>query len=192
MPRKKAARFPIAGRLSDRDRERFFAMVGRCISSEQFIEDHLEAVFELALGGDAGRARAIIEIVLGLEKRLALIGAALKDSPHHGQWVDLSKRARAAYEARNQIAHARSTLNAGGALILLDGDPKLPTAKGRVIHQDAPRMELRKRTRGGEHHVWTTDRLREEHARLERLFQHLVAFGMQLAGNTPPPHLLAL
>jgi hypothetical protein len=51
-------------------------------------------------------------------------------------------------------------------------------------------MELRKRTREGEK-VWTTEDMRAEYDRADKLFQNLIAFVKELRGEKVPPHLLA-
>jgi hypothetical protein len=169
-------------------RTRFFALVGRCVTTYQTVEDHLQDLFAAALGGDPDRASAIFVVVRGLTDKLTVITAALTTQEHRVRWDGLSGRVQAAFEARNQIAHARPLVNGGATLIVLSGDPALPSTTARVVHEEPSRMELRKRTRKSEM-VWTEDRLRDEHARMAKLFGHLVAFGMQLRGETPPPHL---
>ena len=58
-------------------KDRFFALIGHCVTRYQSIEDSLPGVFAAALGGDPARAHAVFAVVRGLEAKLNLISAAL-------------------------------------------------------------------------------------------------------------------
>jgi hypothetical protein len=91
-----------------------------------------------------------------------------------------------AAEARNQIAHANPTHNAGMITVLLSKDPSKPS----TARQTKPgRMELHKRTRAGKV-IWTTEQLIAEYNRTDKLFGHMIALVMEFKGEVPRAHLL--
>jgi hypothetical protein len=161
------------------------------VTRYQAVEDYLPDVFAGALGGERAKAEAIFDVVhnRGLESKLKIISAAFvgADDRLRTRWDNLRPRVSKAAEARNQIAHASPTHYGGMIRVTLSNDPLIPPEATRV--EDA-RMELRKRTREGEK-VWTTEDMRAEYDRADKLFQNLIAFVKELRGEKVPPHLLA-
>ncbi len=142
-----------------------------------------------ALASDKPKAIAIFATVRGLESKLALVSAALTgDASRLTRWVELGARVQRAFGARNQVAHARPRKNGGVVGIILSGPPGAPDTTSQIVYGEPAHMELVKRTRAKEV-VWTEDMLRAEHASVSKLFGHLVAFTMELRGETPPAHL---
>nr|WP_294815924.1 hypothetical protein [uncultured Sphingomonas sp.] len=106
-------------------KDRFFALIGHCVTRYQSIEDSLPGVFAAALGGDPARAHAVFAVVRGLEAKLNLISAALtgQDGMPADYWPSLLHRIAAAAEARNQIAHS-APVSFGAISIKLDDDKR--------------------------------------------------------------------
>jgi hypothetical protein len=173
-------------------RMRFYAQIGQCVTTYQSVEDYLPELFAAALGGGDKKALAIFAVVRSLEAKLDIITAALvdRDEQYRKRWAELIRRIGAAASARNQIAHATPVNNAGTfGPIQISFDSEKPTERRIAPRIAAPRMELHKRTRGGET-VWTTDLMSLEYRQTKKLLRHLIALAMELRGETPPEHLL--
>jgi hypothetical protein len=63
-----------------------------------------------------------------------------------------------------------------------------PSISPEITQAEKARMKLRKRTRGGEK-VWTTEDMRAEYQRVDKLFGNLIAFVKELRGDEVPSHL---
>jgi hypothetical protein len=61
----------------ERERTRFYALIGHCVTRYQAIEDYLPELYAAALGGDPVKAAAIFDVVRGLEAKLDIISAGL-------------------------------------------------------------------------------------------------------------------
>jgi hypothetical protein len=170
-----------------KERTRFYALIGHCVTQYQSVEDYLPEIFGAALGGDQEKAVAVFAVARGLEAKLNVISAALTgaDQAIVDRWESLLKRVTAAADARNQIAHARAVHNAGMFRVQL-GDENTPGKMTRIKPQ---RMELRKR-RGAKGMLWTVDLMIQEAERSLKLSGHLVGFTKTLKGETVPPHLV--
>src|ERR1700730_10402323 len=99
----------------ERHRRKFYALIGHCVTGYQSVEDYLPDLFAAALGGDTAKAGAIFAVVRELEAKLNIITAALigTEERYRTRWTTLRPRVAKAAEARNQIAHATPTHNAG-------------------------------------------------------------------------------
>lgn len=173
----------------EKHQSRFYALIGRCVTSYQQTEDFLPAVFNAVLGCDVEKSAAIFAVARGLEAKLKIISAALTGASEEitNRWESLAKRIDSASTARNQIAHAHP-VNNGGCVCIGIGDGVNPSFATRMT---SPRMELRKQAGKGET-VWTLDLMIAEAERTSKLFGHLIAFEMTLKGKEPPFHLLEL
>jgi hypothetical protein len=169
-------------------RSSFYAMIGHYVTLYQSVEDYLADLFVAALPVPEEQSAAIFAVVRGLEAKLNIISATLitADDAHKERWQVLVKRVAAAAEARNQIAHASPVHHGPTVNVILGSPDKAPTIR---LDHSTQRMELHKQTRSGEH-VWTLERMREEHRRTDKLYGHLIALAKQLKGETPPEHLL--
>jgi hypothetical protein len=169
------------------DRTQFYALIGHCVTRYQAMEDYLPELFAAALGGDAVKAAAIFDVVRGLEPKLDMISAGLSgaDERHQRRWKQLLACIADAAKKRNEIAHARPTHNAGLIRVILSQDSSISP---EITQAEKARMELRKRTRGGEK-VWTTEDMRAEYQRVDKLFGNLIAFVKELGGDEVPSHL---
>lgn len=166
-------------------RARFFELIGYCVTRFQSVEDYLPDVFAAALGINEAKALKIFNLTRGLDLRLAMISAALSDAAdeHQQRWETLLRRIHAAYEARNQIAHANPVHNLGRVVIDSDG-----VQVKSVTKTEPQRMELHKKTQDSKT-IWTTELLIAEHDRAFKLFGHLIAFVKRLKGESVPAHL---
>jgi hypothetical protein len=152
-------------------RTQFYALVGHCILRFQHVEDYLEDIFAVILGGKRERADAVFASVRGVERKIQIIKAAatgLEGEPWDQLNVLLS-RVQAASEVRGQIAHANPVHTT--RLFGIFGRGKGPPVEtGSVERTPESKWELHKQAK-----VFTTEDLVREHNRMVELFGDMVA-----------------
>jgi hypothetical protein len=142
----------------------------------QHVEDYLEEVFAMVLGGGRARADAIFATVRGIDRKIEIIKAAatgLSGEPWD-QLAPMLKRVKTASDVRGQIAHANPVHNGGLTRI------NVRTEGGRIVEAVSveqvtdSRMELHKRAR--EIAIFTAEDLLREYNRTDGLLGDMIEF----------------
>jgi hypothetical protein len=160
----------------------FYAMVGHCILRFQHVEDYLEDVFAVVLGGKKDRADAVFASVRGVDRKIQIISTAatgLAGPP----WDDLSSllvRVKEASDMRGQIAHANPVQHGGLIHVRVRTENGQITESLGVERIEEGRWELHKRAK--QTTVFTIEDLQRGYDRMDKLFLDVIAF-VKLAGQ---------
>lgn len=155
----------------------FFAALGMCVTQYQAVEDFLPAVFSAALGGSRERAKALFDVVRGLDAKLGLVSAALLEHEDLSlEWSALRPRISSGAEFRNQIAHAKIGIR--GATIQLTLNDAREVIDAKKVGED--RMEARKIGKKGREEVFTADEMSGRHEDLLALERALMDFAARM------------
>jgi hypothetical protein len=165
---------------------RFYAIIEHCITLHQTIEDYPEDEFAAVLGGETPRARAIFQVVRGLESKLELIRAAVPSNAQEPwtQLASLLNKVRQSAKARNEIAHARPVQHGGMIQI------NVRTENGRIREAvsatciEEGRWELHKGSKV-DPVFWNEKSMREQYGRMDVLFGELIAVVKAIRPDPP-------
>ncbi|HEX8443027.1 MAG TPA: hypothetical protein VF631_05205 [Allosphingosinicella sp.] len=166
----------------EKQQKDFYAAVGILVTNYQFAEDHLQVIFALLLEADEVRARIAFGAVRGLGAKLSVIADLIAVSGNANNaaiWKSLSKRLGRAADARNEVAHGKSTMFGGTISFQVDEATNTMVGPKSVTLGE---MQMRKPTRVGEN-IWNVDRMWREIGRTRTLRSDLYSFGRLLASQ---------